>query len=238
VRELFELYERDRDRCATLLGIELPAEDAAPAPERSDVAPAPNTASAPDHRDPERDRATEAIAQQRDRRRLALVAGVVAGVLALVLWLGLRGGDRHGTQVATAEQRGQVTAMPIVEERVAELAPPSPVAPEPVAPEPAAVEPPRAQVRRVARVAKPAVEQPTPSPAAAQPPSAADVATLYGALGRELKQLEETKGVDSTMNLWPRYRWIRINDWLGTQERRTEVTQFLEKLRADVQASR
>ncbi|HEU4614049.1 MAG TPA: hypothetical protein VFS15_18270, partial [Kofleriaceae bacterium] len=166
-----------------------------------------------------------------------LVAGLVAGVLAVVLWLGLRGGDHHRLQVATAEQDGQVTAMPIVEERVAELTPPSPAVPEAIA-EAIAIEPPHTQVRRVARVAKPAVDPPMPPPAAAQSPSAAEVATLYGALGRELKQLEEAKGMDSTLNLWPRYRWIRINEWLGTPERRTEVTRFLEKLRADVQASR
>ncbi len=232
VRELFELYERDRAGCALLVGAELPAEEPAAHAEAS---------SAPDRtprRDPERERDTEMIAPQGGRRRLALVAGVCAVGLAILLWLGLRGDDRARPLVASAGVGDDVTVMPIVQEPPAEP-PPAPIA---VAmDEPPALETPMApstHVRRVARVARTAAAAPpAPQPAAA-PPSAEEVAALYGALGRELKALEAAKGMDSTMELWPRYRWIRINEWLGTPERRTQVAQLLQKLRDEVRASR
>jgi hypothetical protein len=68
--------------------------------------------------------------------------------------------------------------------------------------------------------------------------SAADVAELYGAVGRELKALEKTKGDEATFDLWPRYRWIRINEWLKTQDKRTSVATSLTRLRTDVTARR
>ncbi|HEY5924948.1 MAG TPA: hypothetical protein VIV11_24875, partial [Kofleriaceae bacterium] len=75
------------------------------------------------------------------------------------------------------------------------------------------------------------------SAAAAPAPSAVDVAKLYGALGRELKALEATKGMDATIELWPRYRWIRINEWITTPERRAHIADLLERLRVDIKAS-
>jgi len=70
-----------------------------------------------------------------------------------------------------------------------------------------------------------------------EPPSAAELANIYGATGRELKALEAQKGMDSTIDLWPRYRWIRINDMITTPERRARAAEMLERLRLDIKAS-
>ena len=65
-------------------------------------------------------------------------------------------------------------------------------------------------------------------------PTAAEVANLYAVVGRELSALEAAKGMDATIDLWPRYRWIRINEWISTPERRAHIGELLERLRADV----
>ena len=70
-----------------------------------------------------------------------------------------------------------------------------------------------------------------------QAPSAAEVAELYGVTGRELKALDVRAGMAATLELWPRFRWIRINEWLTTAERRTQVASMLERLRADIRAA-
>jgi hypothetical protein len=57
---------------------------------------------------------------------------------------------------------------------------------------------------------------------------------LYGSVGRELKTLDDTRGMNATLELWPRYRWIRINEWITTPERRAHVVDLLERLRADI----
>ena len=84
----------------------------------------------------------------------------------------------------------------------------------------------------------PTAVRPTPAEPSLASISAADVGRLYGAVGRELKALETAKGDEKTFDLWPRYRWIRINEWLGTQEQRTSVATQLHQLRRDVAARR
>ena len=65
-------------------------------------------------------------------------------------------------------------------------------------------------------------------------PTAAELAKLYGEVGRELSALETQRGLSATIDLWPRYRWIRINDMLASPEKRHETWQLLEHLRADL----
>ena len=68
-------------------------------------------------------------------------------------------------------------------------------------------------------------------------PSASELATLYAAVGRELKALDRSKGEDATIDLWPRYRWIRINEALGAAPaKRTEVASMLAELHHDIAA--
>ncbi len=222
-RELFELYERDRASCAVLLGVEIPVEDRVT--HTFDQVADPDEPSA----DPERQRATDEVALVHDGRRYGLIAALFAVALAIVLWLGLRGGDKQATAplVVVMDAREEIAMLderhqdgihePVIEADApeADLLPRSP-SKKPIAP--------------VAVPAKPAVP--------AHLPSAAEVANLYGAVGRELKALDAAKGIDATIDLWPRYRWIRINEWIATPEKRAQITRELERLRTDIAAAR
>jgi len=79
----------------------------------------------------------------------------------------------------------------------------------------------------------PAVPAPPAHPPAHEP-TAAELAKLYALVGRELSALEAKKGTGATVDLWPRYRWIRIQDALATPEKRHEAWQLLETLRHDL----
>jgi hypothetical protein len=69
-------------------------------------------------------------------------------------------------------------------------------------------------------------------------PSAAQVAALYGSVGRSLGHLQQNKGSDATIDLWPRFRHIRINDAIATVETRTETQRSLRKLQTDIDSRR
>jgi len=68
----------------------------------------------------------------------------------------------------------------------------------------------------------------------ASPPSAAELASLYGSVGRELKALDTAKGQRATYDLWPRFRWIRLYDYLTTPERRQVAAALLGELRSEI----
>jgi serine/threonine protein kinase len=79
--------------------------------------------------------------------------------------------------------------------------------------------------------------EPLPAPAHVQPAheaTAAELVKLYTQVGRELSALETNKGAAATDDLWPRYRWIRIQDALSTPDKRHEAWQLLEHLRHDL----
>jgi eukaryotic-like serine/threonine-protein kinase len=223
VRELLELYERDRGACATALGLALP------------VTPPP--------RDPERDRLTEELVREPSRRPIAILVLATAAALAILLYLGLRGGSRpahapaHASEPAEPTEPGEPGDLVVRREEPREPPQPLPL-PTPHEHDIAVPVPtPRAPARKLA--AREHAATPVEDPALfAPPPSATDVAQLYASLGRELKALEEAKGMESTLELWPRYRWIRIHEWMETAERRVRVSEMLERLRADVRATR
>jgi serine/threonine protein kinase len=229
-RELFELYERDRASCALFLGVELPVEDrpaieAAVAQEPAARAHSPRQTHT---RDPESDRETDELQPAFSRRRIVLVAAGFAAALAVMLWLGLRGHKPSAPAVVAEIDAGieMAVAVAVVETKPDVIAPielpmPSVLETSLLAPKPAPAK-------------KPVVT--APSAPIALPPSASDVAKLYGAVGRELKALDDLKGMDATIELWPRYRWIRINEWITTPQRRAQITQELERLRADIKA--
>jgi serine/threonine-protein kinase len=74
-----------------------------------------------------------------------------------------------------------------------------------------------------------------PVTASKDPPTAVQLAKLYTSVGRELKTLDAKKGEDATIDLWPRYRWIRINDEMSAPpERRAVVAEMLAALRHDI----
>jgi len=232
-RELFELYEHDRASCALALGVELPVEDrrtgAIEELDDSEVTDEPA--------DPERERATDEISAHAGRKRLGLVALAFATVLALILWLGLRDhhAPAHRSVVVTVDAPPEQIALAMADTH-ADAAKIDPVT-DPATPDPALA---------LDRVPKPRPRSGSgasgsgstskPPSTAGDAPSAADVAKLYGVTGRELKALEGRAGMDATIDLWPRYRWIRINEWIATPERRTQVASILERLRADIRA--
>jgi serine/threonine protein kinase len=244
-RELFELYERDRASCALLLGVELPVEDrrtgAIEELDDSEVAHVPDaplpvrahSASQTKHgtRDPEHARETDELQPGFPRGRIALVAFAIVAVLALLLSLGLRGGDKQRPPQIAAPHDA-VIEMKVLAPKPEEL---RVVVPLPVE---QPVDAPHEQTFAPARppAKKPVTTVAAPAPAVAAP-TAAEVAKLYGVLGRELKSLDAKKGMDATIELWPRYRWIRINEWITTPERRAQITRELERLRADIKAS-
>src|SRR5205085_2580915 len=77
---------------------------------------------------------------------------------------------------------------------------------------------------------------PAVPPPATHDPTASELAQLYAAVGRELSALEAKKGANAAIDLWPRYRWIRINDALATQDLRTRTYEILQRLRKDIAA--
>ncbi|HSD89371.1 MAG TPA: hypothetical protein VLB44_17700 [Kofleriaceae bacterium] len=77
----------------------------------------------------------------------------------------------------------------------------------------------------------------TPGPSVTvEPPSAREVASLYASVGRELKVLQDAKGLDATIELWPRYRWIRINEAMATPEKRAETATLLHDLVSEIRS--
>ncbi|MDB4953176.1 MAG: serine/threonine protein kinase [Myxococcales bacterium] len=74
------------------------------------------------------------------------------------------------------------------------------------------------------------------SPTLPEAPTATVLAGLYGSVGRQLKALDAAKGDDATIDLWPRYRWIRINESLVTADKRRDAADMLTKLREDIAA--
>lgn len=166
------------------------------------------------------------------RRRIAAVAALFTLGLAILIWLGAR--DRPEPAAAIELDAGLETiAMLDRQTRAVEL-PPGPM--------PAPIETEDPVDGGLAITARPV----TPAPGIVRKrrvdagvqaiPTAAEIAKLYAVIGRELTALEATKGMDATIDLWPRYRWIRINEWITTPERRAHVVELLERLRADIGA--
>ncbi len=179
----------------------------------------------------EREVITSEVAPRRDsRRRLAAVAGFFAVALAVVLWLGTRPRTQHAAMIEL--DAGMETIA--TSERMIRADEPSP-GPAPVAFAPTVA-------GGLAITAKPVTGPPPMVPKSRvdagvkEIPTAAEVARLYAVVGRELSSLETTKGMEATIELWPRYRWIRINEWITTAERRSHVSELLERLRLDIKA--
>ena len=64
--------------------------------------------------------------------------------------------------------------------------------------------------------------------------SGLEVAQLYVTVGRELVALDRARGQTATCDLWPRFRWIRINEYLTTPEKRMVAAELLDKLRDEI----
>jgi hypothetical protein len=92
-----------------------------------------------------------------------------------------------------------------------------------------------------AHVPIPPAPSPAPAPArievAPNAPTATELAQLYVKTARELSALERAKGTDAAIDLWPRFRWIRLSDALTSLPQRIESYQILDQLRRDVAAA-
>jgi len=230
-REMFDLYERDRGACAQLLGVEgryrtkMEALEVTPAPPVRAHSPSQNN-----NGDPEKQHATEEMRRRRGGWLALLGVASLVGLATLIL-IAMRADPR--TPVAPPAPQVVAIEAPAPDAAV--------VAPQVVTVADAAVVP-DATAQPAARVptrhVETAVTAPAPptAPSAAPPPSGAEIAKLYAEVGRELRTLDEHKGLDATIDLWPRYRWIRIHEWLLTPEKRTQAAAMLERLRHDIRA--
>lgn len=79
-------------------------------------------------------------------------------------------------------------------------------------------------------VAKPSTVPPVPELTAAM------VAEQYAQVGRALSRLRQTHGQDATIDLWPRFRYIHLNEALVRDDRRREAANILDTLHAEVTA--
>jgi hypothetical protein len=151
-------------------------------------------------------------------------------LLALLLGLGLRGKDKpKPAVVAELDANAELVVAQTAPDEVRVVVPVPIERPVDASPDLTIAAPKQTPK-------KPTASAPTAAPSVV-PPSAAEVARLYGALGRELKALDAKKGMDATIELWPRYRWIRINEWITTPERRAQIARELERLRVDIKAA-
>jgi hypothetical protein len=82
--------------------------------------------------------------------------------------------------------------------------------------------------------APPAAGRARPAPAGARvEPSALEVANLYASVGRELGAATRSDP-DAVLDLWPRFRWIRVNDALLDPARRGPTVEMLERIRSEL----
>jgi hypothetical protein len=170
-----------------------------------------------------------------DRRPLAIAAVIGALVFAAGIYL-----SRRPTPPTSAPQPAQQVAEP----GGPPPAPPTSVTTEPSAPTEAPIAGPEvvANAPRKPRKTAPVspsqpAQMPQPPPpvaklapaASSTTPTPSELAALYSRAGRELANLGKTDPARAS-DLWPRFRWIRLNDALTTPEKRAEAARLLESL--------
>ncbi len=250
-RALLELIERDRDAAAAALGVATDAVTKLP-PETSPVSAlvptqamaAPTTTARASTGQLAGD-VVDRTGVPRPRRRVLAIGGGIASVLALVVVVKLvtREPPEQPSTDAIAVPGGRDAGNAEPGSDAASVATTPPTDAPPVAQSSDARVPVPAVDAAVKNVTPRPRPRPRPATAVVQPAapvvtdtSAAAVANLYGAVGRELKKLDSEKGSGATASLWPRYRRIRINEALATPEKRAEAQRALAQLRAEIAA--
>jgi serine/threonine protein kinase len=147
------------------------------------------------------------------------------------------------TRSSNVEATPPVALTPVIDEPVATLprrpienvGPPTALA----LPAPTTVEAPRPAAPKKLP-APTAITAPAPktlatleTPNAAEPSNAA-LADLYTAVGRNLKRLDAQAGEDATADLWPRFRFIRINEAFASRQKKIEASDALHALQRDI----
>ncbi len=75
--------------------------------------------------------------------------------------------------------------------------------------------------------------QQAPPPSAA--PTVSELAALYARIGRQLTSATK-RDSSATMDLWPRYRWIRFMDAAKTPAKREAAAAILQRLQVELDA--
>ena len=74
-----------------------------------------------------------------------------------------------------------------------------------------------------------------PSATSSSAPTVSELATLYARVGRELSNASKRDST-ATIDLWPRYRWIRFMDAVKSPAKREATVAILQRLQADLKA--
>jgi serine/threonine protein kinase len=177
-------------------------------------------------------RPTTDVIPRHQRRRNTIVAAGLSVAIAAVLLLILN--DRRATVAAPLVEPPPIAGI----ESPAITTMPDP-APAPVAPARItgpATAPPRQSPNLPRETPRPRnTPAITATPAApAGTPTASELAALYGRVGRDLRRLEARGGDEAVFDLWPRYRWIRINEVLTTPDKRANAARMLAELQTDI----
>lgn len=163
---------------------------------------------------------------------LALASAVIAIAVMLIAWSVRR--DKVTRTSAPAQTQASQPGQPPPLAAVTPAPQPDPTQAQQIDQEPIIAHPPAKPV-----TGKPRPSTPRPGTSTIQPaptghaPTSSEVADLYARVGRELTAAARVDP-HSTIDLWPRYRWIRIMDAIKTPARRQATAALLEKLRADL----
>jgi serine/threonine-protein kinase len=225
-RALLDLIERDRGAAAAALGF---ARSPAAVPARPMLAMpivTPIRGRATNTLQPES--STSTVIDDRDTIQTRprsipnryVIAATIATAVVLAGVVALRGRTRISTTPAAVAQ-----IQPLPAPAIATVVPDAGIETVPIV----EVLPP-APPKVVARIAKqapttipPVPMPPPPSNPTSLTPSAAELAQLYAAVGRKLSALERAQGQDATLDLWPRYRNIRIQAVLVDADDRSDA---------------
>ncbi|MEO8701913.1 MAG: serine/threonine-protein kinase [Kofleriaceae bacterium] len=216
-RDLLDLIEHDRDAAAIALGLASP-KLAEPLPRAATNHPevmVATTVQPPD------DLFDEPLPRPRSPRRYAIAAGIASVALAAILVAGTRAPRVEAATVEPpAEHATTARSLPLawpVRATVSIEAPP-PLHPVQIT----AKLPTRAPAIRTIEVAAPAE------------PTANEVAQHYARVARAIDGLQKTRGRDATIELWPRFRYIRIQEAITTAPLRREASKLLAQLERDI----
>jgi hypothetical protein len=67
-----------------------------------------------------------------------------------------------------------------------------------------------------------------------KPMTTPELMVEYQRIGRDLKKLQDLRGTDCTLDLWPRFRAIKLDDMCKTAETRLELEGMLRDLRTKI----
>jgi serine/threonine protein kinase len=236
-RELLDLIEHHRGAAAKALGVPLPGLPRAPKATEPPFSHEEIVIGIqPTLHIPTQDDAVPLVITPSPKRRLVLVlAGITVAFVVLAIALH-RPGDQASAPVIALTDAGLSIEEPTVvarDDQAPEIAPP-------VAPDAGVlIETLKPLTRRPLRLPTVPTAQGSAAPPVApatEAPTANALAALYGSVGRELNSLDSAKGDDATIDLWPRYRWIRINDSIRTPDKRLLAAEMLGRLREDIAA--